>query len=412
MLIDSPKPRYDIVIVGAGMVGASFAVALQGEATARYSVLVLEAFPLFNSGIDRPEPSFDARSTALSGGSAEFLGEIDLWDSLSQHATPIEQILVSDQGRFGTANIDSQEQRVEALGHVVENQQIGSVLRRKLEQTPQLDVLAPAKISTVKPIANGMQVNLDLGGKHCVVEGSLVVLADGGKSPICKSLGIDSRHEDYKQSAIISNISFENPHRNRAFERFTQSGPLAVLPLSNFEGRPRASLVWSVESEHAQAMIDLPEAEFLSQLQAAFGHRLGRINGVGERFCFPLRLSVAKEQIRPGLVLLGNVAHNLHPVAGQGFNLALRDVRSLVGVLRECAENSANPGDMSTLLRYLDAQRGDQEMTIQLTHLLTKAFSNNRRALVLLRKLGLLSIDLLPSIRNRFARQAMGLGIS
>jgi len=254
-----------------------------------------------------------------------------------------------------------------------------------------------------------MQLRLQHGDSDAIVDTSLVVLADGGKSPVCGQLGISQSIERYDQHALIANIVFEKPHNNIAYERFTDTGPLAILPLQAIDGTNRGSLVWTLSVEQAAEFREMNEEQLLSLLQERFGFKLGKITNIGERFVYPLSLSLAKEQVRPGLALLGNVAHTLHPVAGQGLNLALRDARVLVDVLGKAMQQEAALGDMSMLSEYVARQEADQALTTQFTHNITKLFSSNNDAKVWLRKFGLLAIELSPRVRHSLAERAMGL---
>jgi len=368
-------------------------------------VLVTEAI-----GSLQASTSFDARTTALSYGSQQLFARLGVWDELAAYATPIHKIHVSDRGHFGAARIDQAEMGVAALGYVAENQYLGVVLTKALQDSESIDYLCPAKITQMLPTPEGAQ--LQLQGQDSVVQSisaGLVVLADGGKSSLSASAGIRQQVTEYEQSAIIANVAFSDEHRNIAYERFTDSGPLAVLPLPSLEGESRGALIWTVSQEDARAMMELADAPFLAALQERFGHRLGMFSKVGARGCYPLRLTVANEQVRPGLVLLGNVAHSLHPVAGQGLNLALRDADVLAHTLSQAYEQGMELGQMSVLQDYLAAQTADQLLTTRFSHYTTRLFSNKHPALVWARKFGLFSIDLLPLFKRSFARQAMGM---
>jgi 2-octaprenyl-6-methoxyphenol hydroxylase len=408
MLIDSPNKNYDIVIVGGGMVGASFACALSKVLAPSMSALVVEAFQQ-SSLEENSQPSFDSRSTALSYGSSKFLEKIGVWESLSKQVTPIKEIHVSDKGRFGSTKMNQEQQHTDALGYVFENRKLGSVLNAAMAASKSVSVLSPAVINHIKPDPGGMTLEVVKGQKSYTINAALVVLADGGRSPICGQLGIASDIEDYQQCAIISNIAFEKPHKHIAFERFTDTGPLAILPLESIEDEHRGALVWTINQSDADELMSTADKELLVKLQERFGNRLGRITRIGKRFSYPLSLSVAKEQIRPGLVLLGNVAHTLHPVGGQGLNLALRDTESLVSILAEAVRQNKPLGSMSVLQEYLDIQAHDQGKSIEFTHHLNRLFSSNNTAKVWLRKFGLFSIDFFPGLKQEFARQAMGL---
>lgn len=408
MYIEQPESIYDLVIVGGGLVGASFALQLDCLlADVDCRVLVVEAVAPDHDS----QPSFDARSTALSWGSRSVFESMGLWSQLQDEVATIERIQVSDQGHLGLSQLDCEEQNVAALGYVAENRVLGSVLGKALAGSSRLQVLAPARIESIQPRADGMVLTIQPQqekDRQLAVNASLVVLADGGRSPICQQLGIQQTSESYEQCAVITNIALQNSHANTAFERFTDTGPLAVLPLKDFDGSPRCSLVWTVKSGDEDELIHCPDEAFIRKLTAHFGSRLGRIEKTGQRFAYPLTLSTAKEQIRPGLVLLGNVAHTLHPVAGQGFNLSLRDAAALARLICDGMANGKNPGDMKLLQSYLDSREADQQQAILFTDQMTRLFSSARPGKVLVRKAGLLSLDLVPMLRKEFARRAMG----
>lgn len=405
MRIEAPESRYDVIVVGGGLVGASFAGLLSATAAGQeLSVLVVEAIA---PGSDQ-QPSFDARSTALAWNSRELLTDMGLWPSLQEDVCAIRDIHVSDQGHFGTVLINSAEHDQEALGYVVENRCLGASLSTLLEERSSVSFLAPATIQSLRPLADGMEMEVRSGDRDWQVSASLVVLCDGARSPLSRQLGIEQRRKQYEQQALIANIAFSSPHENMAYERFTESGPLAVLPLSDYGDSPRGALIWTLKADQADSVRSLDEDALIARLQESFGYRLGRITRIGERLLYPLQLSSAAEQIRPGLALLGNVAQTLHPVAGQGLNLALRDAAALAAVLaREGPKGEI--GSMRTLQLFMDGRQADQRRAMDLTDKLIKLFSTGRASHVLARKLGMLSIDLLPPLRRGFARQAMGL---
>lgn len=404
MLIQQPNSHYDILIIGGGMVGASFAMDLSRRCP-ELKLCVVEAVAAddFDS-----QPSFDARSTALSWGTRSIYEAIGIWEQLQKVVTPIEEIQVSDRGHFGATHLHHLEQATEALGYVIENRNLGEVLNNELLGAESIQLLAPAKIMTAQPRAGGMTLSIETQQQTYDVSAGLVVLADGGRSPLCNQLGIEHSKESYEQCALITNIGVQRAHENKAFERFTESGPLAVLPLQSFEGQARCSLVWTVNASAEQELLQSSDEEFKCRLAELFGTRLGSITKLGRRFSFPLVLSEAREQIRPHLVLLGNVAHTLHPVAGQGLNLALRDSACLSSTLSDAIKDGENPGSMSVLQNYLDQQSPDQQEAIAFTHQMVKLFSTNSISKVLARKAGLLSLDLLPGVRREFAQRAMG----
>ena len=407
MQVQTTATQYDVVVVGGGLVGASFALNLSQQINdSAYSILVVEAVD--STDFDQ-QPSFDSRSTALSFGSRQIFETMKLWSAITPLVEPIIEIQVSDRGHFGRTTLSSAEQGVEALGYVIENRELGDVLGRAMQTSSGVSLLAAATITQIKPCRSGMELTVAREEQLTKLSAKLVVLADGGRSSICEGLGIDQTKTDYGQHAIITNVAFERPHSGVAFERFTESGPLAVLPLSDFQKSNRGSLVWTVSESSREELLSCHEETFRSMLTQYFGERLGRIMQVGKRAAYPLSLTLAKEQVRPGLVLLGNVAHTLHPVAGQGLNLALRDSAALVRQLVIAKEQQVGPGEVKSLQAYLESQNQDQFESVLFTDQTVKLFSNNQWGQSAIRKLGLLGLELMPSIRSRFARSAMGL---
>jgi 2-polyprenyl-6-methoxyphenol 4-hydroxylase len=401
-------PQYDVVIVGAGMVGASLALALTHQQHRPLRLLLVEASALQRNSTSL-QPGFDARSTVLSAGTVSYFRELGLWDTLGASATPIERIHVSDQGRFGSVRLDAHDEGVDALGHVVENADIGRALNAALFAAAGLELCAPVAVEQLLPDPLGMRLRLKGAEGECTIGAALVVLAEGGRSGLPAQLGIAHHNESYGQSAVIANVAFTNPHKHIAYERFTPKGPVALLPLADRDGSHRAALVWTHGEADAQQILALDDAAFLARLQRDFGGRVGSFTRVGKRVAFNLALQVAEEQIRPGLVLLGNVAHSLHPVAGQGFNLALRDTMTLARNIRESLQQGANPGAFARLQLYQAAVLQDQSHTITFSDYMTRLFSSSNRMLGLVRQVGMASIDLVPPLKNQLTRQAMGL---
>lgn len=388
--------RVQIAIIGGGLVGASLALALQQTARARgWRIALIEPFAPGNGY----QPSYDARSTALSYGSRLLYERLGLWPSIATRAEPIQQIHVSDRGRFGATRLQAIEEGVPALGYVVENAWIGHCLWQALD-AEVVTWHCPAEVVAMQREDTGYR--LTFNDETCL-DCELAVLADGGRSGLRERLGIGVSEKPYGQSALFANVSPLQAHGGQAFERFTDDGPMALLPLTD----NRCALVWTLTSADAERLLRVSEADFLSELQQAFGYRLGALRQVGARHLYPLSLVEAQEQVRPHLVVLGNAAHSLHPIAGQGYNLSLRDTLALAEVL----QGSAAPlGDFATLQRYLDSQQGDQQLTVGFSDQATRLFSNAQPLLAAGRNLGLLGLDLLPPAKRWFARQAMGLG--
>ncbi len=411
--------HYDVVIVGAGMVGASLACVLTKSSSAsKLKLLLVEASPVFSNKSPQ-QPGFDTRSTVLSAGTMAYFAQMDLAKSLLPSAEPITHIHVSDQGRFGSVQLNASDEGVDALGYVVANASLGQILNQSLLEASGLELCAPVTVASIKPCAAGMQLELsgmknsdtsdDVSAKTMITT-SLVILAEGGRSTLCEQLGIYHQRTAYEQSALIANVAFSAPHGGRAYERFTPKGPLALLPLADHDSQHRAALIWTHASDGIEEIIAMNDKDLLAQLQKEFGQRVGTFTRIGKRSVYPLSLQVAQEQIRPGLVLLGNVAHSLHPVAGQGFNLALRDAMALSHNIAESMQMGVSPGSFPQLQKYLRAVQRDQLDTISFSDYMTRLFSSDNIFLAWARKSGMASIDLLPPLKHYLSRQAMGLG--
>lgn len=404
--------HFDVVIVGGGMVGASLACSLL-PAIRQYGlkVAIVESFALrADNGELQYQPSYDARSTALSYGSRNIFKQLGIWDALRSHATPIERIHVSDQGRFGSTRLNAAEYDIEALGYVVENAWLGRVLLDHIAQSEAISYLCPASVTELKLKDARARILIEEAGSEKLIEAGLAVIADGGRSDVCQQLQIEMERHDYHQHAIIANVTTQKPHQNVAYERFTAQGPVALLPLYEDQARAqnRMALVYTVSESDVEALMALDDASFLDQLQQRFGYRLGRFERIGQRVNYPLALQWAKQQVRPGLVVMGNAAHTLHPVAGQGFNLALRGVAELATLLyRGTAEGQAL-GSSDLLQSYSEQRQADQRNTIRFSDQTMRLFSNDDLLLRNLRDIGLVALDLLPPARKLFAQQAMG----
>ena len=399
--------HYDIVIVGGGMVGISLALLLRAQQP--WNILLIEAQELASS--DGPvsgaySSSFDARSTALSWSSKNIYQSIGLWPQLKKHLSAIAQIHVSDRGHVGMTRIDAGDANVDALGYVVENQWLGSVLLNQLTKT-DIQLLGSCKLETIEPLASGMRLQLQQADKDLqTIETKLLVIADGAGSTTAQQLGIQSQSTPYDQTGIIANVSLEKPHGGVAYERFTDQGPMALLPLADFKGRPRSALVWTQPRAMAEILMAADEQAFLEQLQLRFGYRLGHFKQLGKRVAYPLALTTATEQVRRHLVVMGNAAHSLHPVAGQGFNLSLRDAAALANGLAEAGDRI---GDLAVLQNYQQQQAIDQRNTVLFSDSLPKLFGLSSSIVALGRNSGLLAMDLIPSLRNSFAQFGMGM---
>lgn len=399
--------EFDIAIIGGGMVGTSLA-SLLAASQPQLRIALIEAQPFARADEMHFQPSFDARSTALSYGTAAILRELGLWDLLQQHITPIAQVHVSDRGHFLGGVIDAKENNLDAVGYVVENAWLGRVLLGHVQAQHNIECFASSTVTALTPQQDCALLKVKTDTQECLLKTALAVIADGGDSPLRKSLGIGTQVRAYGQTAIITNVEFSEPHRGVAYERFTADGPVALLPLGESNHAQQSALVWTLPAAQADEMLALNDADFLVQLQERFGFRVGRFNRVAKRYAYPLQLVLAEEQIRSHLVLLGNAAHFLHPVAGQGFNLALRDCVCLVETLREATEKNTSPGDLAVLQTYLHKQSLDQQITIEFSDKLVRLFSSDQLPLIAMRHLGLLSLESIPLIKNQFIAQTMG----
>ena len=383
----------DVVIVGGGMVGASFALALRAT---KLRTLLIESVPPDSAA----QPSFDERTTALGNGSKQIFESLGVWSGMERDAAPIRSIHVSDAGRFGMARLDSREQGVPAFGYVVPNRTIGRVLWQALRQAPNITLVVPAQVksATLRDEAVLLDVVSDTSER---IRASVAVAADGAGSVLRTSAGIDAAVEDYDQVAIVVNAATDKANTGEAFERFTPSGPLAVLPIAG----GGYTVVWAVRPERAAELMALDEAGFAAELLKSFGWRAGRWTRIGKRNTYPLTLSRASETVAGRVVLIGNAAQALHPVAGQGFNLGLRDAATLAEML---ASGKANPDFTELLARFAAWRAEDRQGVTRFTDGLVKLFGSELPGLGLVRNFGLLLFDMSPAAKRAMSRVSWG----
>jgi 2-octaprenyl-6-methoxyphenol hydroxylase len=324
---------------------------------------------------------------------------------LSALATPIAKIHVSEQGRFGFARIDAAEQGLSAMGYVVANRDLGSALWSRLSNSAGPEVYCPAEVSQVTAHDESVTVEITQKGAKSTIDAKLIVAADGAQSAVRGAFGVDAEVRDYEQTAIITTVLPQRFHDNVAYERFTQSGPLALLPLDG----GRCTLVLTQPKDAAQSVMAWSDQEFLAELQRRFGFRLGRFLKVGRRVPYPLFLTRATRTSSGRCVIIGNAAQGLHPVAGMGFNLGLRDVASLAELIAErVGQPDADPGSADLLAQYDAWRAADRGSVIAFTDGLIKLFANPLGSVRRLRSLGLLAFDLLPPAKAALSRLSTG----
>ncbi|MFV9996571.1 MAG: 2-octaprenyl-6-methoxyphenyl hydroxylase [Arsenophonus endosymbiont of Dermacentor nuttalli] len=385
-----------VIIVGGGMAGASLALAISALSQGKVQVSLIEA-----SLPDKAHPGFDSRTIALAYGTCQQFNQIGIWHGLKKYVTPITDILVSEYGHAGAVNINAKDYSLPALGYVIELHEVGNYLFEQLKKTPDVELYCPDEVIAVERSIDHVSVKLTRGK---VLTGQLLVAADGSYSMIGKAGQIEWQRESYQQCAVIANVLTSAAPHGRAFERFTQYGPLAMLPMS----KGRSSLVWCHPVEKQLHIMQWCDNQFIAELQKWFGWRLGEIKAVSQRYCFPLLLSQTKRLISHRLALVGNAAQTLHPIAGQGFNLGMRDVMVLANIISEVANHGGDIGAYSVLMQYQMRRTDDRQSTIKLTDNLVHLFANNHLIFAIGRNVGLMAMETLPLIRDILARQAMG----
>ncbi|ECE0288632.1 2-octaprenyl-6-methoxyphenyl hydroxylase [Salmonella enterica subsp. enterica] len=386
-----------VIIVGGGMAGATLALAISQFSHGTLPVHLIEAKAPEADG----HPGFDARAIALAAGTCQQLARIGVWQAISDCATAINTVHVSDRGHAGFVTLDAQDYSLAALGHVAELHDIGLRLFALLRKAPGVTLHCPERVASVSRTQQQVNVTLENGN---VIAGSVLVAANGTHSALASACGVDWHQEPYEQLAVIANVATAIPHQGRAFERFTPNGPLAMLPMSH----GRCSLVWCHPLDQRDEVLSWSDAQFCHALQAAFGWRLGRITQAGKRSAYPLALTTAAKVFSHRTVVVGNAAQTLHPIAGQGFNLGLRDVMSLAETLVAAQDAGEDIGAWHVLSRYQQRRQVDRDTTIAVTNGLVHLFANRWAPLVIGRNIGLMAMELLPPARDALAQRTLG----
>ena len=447
------KKTFDIIISGGGLSGSLMALSLADLAKADGSLLSIAIVEANQPQINKPEtdkpemntleihdasqprntsPLFDERVLALSHASAQYLESVGVWPNLSDDACAIEKIDISDRGHYGKARLEAQEHGVSALGYVIAMAKIGQGQLKALASKKNVQWFSPDTIADInwqpsneffselskeqdkelnEEISNvsvNSVVNVTLSSGD-ILQTSLLLACDGANSPCRKLAKIDVNKSDYQQVALIANVVTKKAHDNKAFERFTEFGPIAMLPLVSLKNRQsRCSLVWTMSAQQSEQLLTLNDNEFNHALELAFGSWLGAITEVGKRDVYPLVLLQAKQQTYHRLALIGNASHTIHPIAGQGFNLGLRDVQLMANLIKKQLKNQGDIGSFALLNEYSKERAQDQNQIISLTDSLVTLFANNLPPLVAGRNTGLKIMNYLSPLKRTLVNKLMG----
>ena len=408
--------QFDIVISGGGLSGCLMALSLAHLTHKDGSALrlaIIETTEIKKS----IKQTFDERVLALAHGSACYLQQLGVWSVIKQQACAIKDIHISDRGHYGKARLSAQNHHVDALGYVVPMSVIGEALVTALANVNNITWFTPDSIEKIDYAPE--QVTVSLASKQ-QLSAKLLLGCDGGSSVCRQMANITASESDYQQAAIIANVACENPHLGKAFERFTEHGPLAMLPMTHYSltnsleskrgnvSQGRCSLVWTLPPEQANNMAKLADTEFAQQLEQHFGTWLGQITHVGKRDVYPLKLIQAQENIYHRTALIGNAAHTIHPIAGQGFNLGLRDVKQMAELIEQALTIKQDLGSLALLNKYSRLRAKDLQQVITLTDSLVTLFSNQLPPLVVGRNIGLKVLNYVKPLKNTLVKKTMG----
>ena len=400
--------RFDIVIVGAGIAGSSLAAALSGEGL---SIALVEAQPLvlpdLPAGCDLQQ--FDPRVSALTPRSRQLLEGLDAWEAIAGYRQcPYRHMTVWDAEGTGQVEFDASEVNAPALGHIVENRAIISALLQRVSNAGDITLFSPARLATCSRLDCGaVCIGLEDGA---ALEAELLVAADGAMSRVRDMMDFQTREWDYGHRAIVATVQVEQAHQDTAWQRFLPSGPLALLPLPGDDDRHFCSIVWSLQEDLVDDLLALDDASFCTELERAFEQRLGRVLAVSRRFAFPLRQRHAVDYVQPGVALVADAAHTIHPLAGQGINLGLQDVAVLAEEILSGRARGAKPGQLELLRRYQRRRKGENLMMMAAMDGFKKLFEQQALPLRWLRNVGMRGVNQLPPVKQQLMRHAMGLG--
>ena len=394
------RGELDVIVVGAGIAGSAMALALVRDG---FDVALIEARP---PAAWRVEDEVDARVVALAADAVALFEDLGVWpDVLAARASPYRRMHVWDALAPGQLEFDSADRGEAALGWIVENRLLQQVLWRALvkavDEGKTLSLRCPAEVTTVENEADGVAVNLANGTR---LRSRLLIAADGANSPIRQQLGIGTRDRDYGQRAIVAHVGTERLHESTAWQRFQPGGPLAFLPLAD----GRSSIVWSLQNDEATRLLALDEAAFCAELGCALDFRLGAITSITQRFAFPLRMRLADSYVAGRCVLLGDAAHAVHPLAGQGLNLGLRDVRNLRAKLQRARTRNSDHGAAHVLRRYERERRSENAVAAHSFSVIEHGFNSASPAIAGLRGLALGLANSITPLKRRLADAAAG----
>ncbi|WP_267224455.1 2-octaprenyl-6-methoxyphenyl hydroxylase [Dyella silvae] len=385
--------RQPVLIVGGGLVGASLAIAL--DAAGIDAVMVEAAAPRVGE-----QPSYDERNLALARATVNGLTAIGVWRHAAAQATPIHHIHVTRAGEFGSVRMDAAQQGVDALGWTLPARELGAALLRRLDECTRLRRLAPARLEALDPTPSGWRARISTAEGTIEIETPLLVGADGTASFVRDRIGIDAERYDYEQTLFVCTVTPERDHAHRAYERFADSGPIALLPLA----ARRCGLVLTVPREEADAVAALDDDAFIALAQERFGWRLGRLSRPGKRHPYAIQRVAARKLIAERAVLVGNAAQTVHPIGAQGFNLGLRDALTLAELLADADD----PGAEALLELYASRRAADREGTMTMSHGLVQLACLPQPLLGPLRSLAMLAFDRVPPLQRLLARRGMG----
>jgi 2-octaprenyl-6-methoxyphenol hydroxylase len=392
---------YDMIIVGGGMVGAGLATALRDSGL---SIALIDAKLPSNN---------DPRLFALNLGSCEFLGTLGIWGKLKSYAAPIHQVHVSNQGRFGSVRLSREDVSLPALGYVIpafyiETALNDALIKHSREHQARITLYRPARLISLQQKSDTAEVTLATEKGEITITGSIIIGADGTESVVRSQSNIKTDVFDYKQSAIVTRTTLQRSHANIAYERFNRDGAIAMLPLLGTEGDDReCATIWTADNEVISRLSALSDEAFLQALQNQFGYRLGRLQKISKRHAFPLRMVRAEKSVDQCVLLLGNSAHTLHPVAAQGFNLALYEAAALVKIIREKLSRQT-AFTAADLLRVNEETQKHQAKTIGVSHRLARLFSSDSVLMNIALQAGMIGFDLATPVKKRFIKGILG----